>query len=310
MGNDQTLEHVPAMMTFARVVEAGSFTEAARRLGCSKASVSKQIARLEQHLGAQLLRRTTRRMSVTEAGEAFYAHCARIAEEAEAASHMVGRLQNAPRGMLRVAAPSSFGQLHVARLVAGFLTRFPEVNIDLRLSDQMVDLVQEGLDVAIRIGALQDSTLIARRLAPCRLVLAASPGYLARKGVPRRPNDLRGHDCIVYFGSHDVWNFTRGRSVRVEGRLGVNNGDGVREAALAGAGICYLPTFLLGDDIREGRLVAVLTEHVESRLAFHAVYPPTRHLTRKVRSFVDFLAEELGGEPPWDAFLQQPGAAA
>jgi DNA-binding transcriptional LysR family regulator len=309
MGNDTTLEQIPAMMTFARVVESGSFTEAARRLGCSKASVSKQIARLEEHLGAQLLRRTTRRMSLTEAGEGFYGHCARIAEEAEAASHKVGRLQSAPRGLLRIAAPASFGQLHVARLVTDFLGRFPEVNVDLRLSDQTVDLVEEGFDVAIRIGSLPDSTLIARRLAPCRLVLAASPEYLRRKGTPSRPSDLRGHDCIVYFGGHDVWNFTRGRSVRVAGRLGVNNGEGVREAALAGAGICFLPTFLLGDDIRAGRLEAVLIDHVESRISFHAVYPPTRHLTRKVRSFVDFIAEKLGREPPWDEFFKDARAA-
>jgi len=297
------------MEIFAEVVEADGFSAAARRLGLSKSAVSKQVGRLEDRLGVRLLNRTTRRLSLTEAGTTFYEACRRVLDEAASAEQAVSDLAAAPRGLLRLNAPMSFGFLHLGPALPAFNARYPQVVVDAVMNDRFVDLVEEGYDVAIRIGDLRDSSLVARRLAPCRSVLCASPDYLARRGHPRRPEDLAGHDCLLYANSANPreWTFhgQRGRqAVAVSGPLIANNGDVLCGAALAGMGITRLPTFIVGAQLRKGRLEVVLPGHPLPEQGIHAVYPHGRNLSPKVRVFVDFLAEHLGPEPYWDDGLE------
>jgi len=291
-----------AMLVLAAVVEEGSFSGAARRLGLSKASVSREIAGLERRLGAQLLRRTTRRMSLTEMGEAFHERCRRVAEEAEAAELSVGHLQAEPRGQIRVAAPMSFGHRELAPRLSRFLDRHPQVRVDLDLTDRRVDLVREKFDLSVRIGRPREQTLVLRRLCPVRGLVCAAPAYLERAGTPAEPEDLARHECLDYGPPPRRWPF-RGGEVRVQGRLNADNGDALRAAALAGLGIVRLPSFLVADDVRTGRLVPLLPGHFAGGTAVYAVYPESRYLSPKVRAFVDWLAEDLGPEPAWDAGL-------
>ena len=298
-----------SMALFARVVEAGGFSAAARELGLSKASVSKRIARLEDRLGVRLLNRTTRRLSLSEAGEAFYAGCRRMVSEAEAAEQAVTHLAAAPRGTLRVNAPMSFGQLHLAPALTAFLERYPELAVDLVLDDREVNLVQEGFDAGVRIKPLRDSSLIARRLAPSRALLCAAPAYLEAHGAPARPEDLTRHACLLYSYQSEpgVWLLTGPdgeRRVRVSGRLRANNGEALLEAAVAGFGLALLPSFIAGEEVRAGRLRPVLSGwRAGNPVAIHAIYPASRNLSPKVRVFVDFLAERFGPEPYWDRKL-------
>ena len=298
-----------AMALFARVVEAGGFSAAARELSLSKASVSKRIARLEDRLGVRLLNRTTRRLSLSEAGEAFYGGCRRMVSEAEAAEQAVTHLAAAPRGTLRVNAPMSFGQLHLAPALTAFLERYPELAVDLVLDDREVNLVQEGFDVGVRIKALRDSSLIARRLAPFRALVCAAPSYLEAQGVPTRPEDLNRHACLLYsyLPEPDVWTLEGPggeRRVRVKGRLRANNGEALLRAAVAGFGVVLQPTFLVGEAVRAGRLRPLLTDWTVSQaVGIHAIYPASRNLSPKVRVFVDFLTERFGPEPYWDKKL-------
>jgi len=298
-----------SMALFARVVEAGGFSAAARELGLSKASVSKRIARLEDRLGVRLLNRTTRRLSLSEAGEAFYAGCRRMVSEAEAAEQTVTHLAAAPRGTLRVNAPMSFGQLHLAPALATFLERYPELAVDLVLDDREVNLVQDGFDVGVRIKPLRDSSLIARRLAPSHALLCAAPAYLRAHGAPARPEDLTRHACLLYSYQSEpgVWLLTGPdgeRRVRVSGRLRANNGEALLEAAVAGFGLALLPSFIVGEAVRTGRLHPVLNGwRAGDPVSIHAIYPAGRNLSPKVRVFVDFLAERFGPEPYWDREL-------
>ena len=302
------------MEIFAEVVEAEGFSAAARRLTLSKSAVSKQVGRLEDRLGVRLLNRTTRRLSLTEAGTAFYAACRRVLDEAAAAEQAVSNLAAAPRGLLKLNAPMSFGILHLGPAIPAFHARYPQVTVDAAMNDRFVDLVEEGYYVAIRIGALRDSSLVARRLAPCRAVLCASPDYLERRGRPRRPEDLAGHDCLLYANSANPREWTLqgprgGQTVAVDGPLIANNGDVLCGAALAGMGIARLPTFIVGHQLRRGRLEVVLPDHPLPEQGIHAVYPHGRNLSPKVRVFVDFLADYLGPEPYWDAGLDRLAAA-
>jgi len=304
-----TLEHLTAMAVFARVVEAGSFSQAAQELGLSKSAVSKQVGRLEDRLGVRLLNRTTRRLSLTEAGTAFYAGCRQLVADAEAAEDAVSHLATAPRGTLRVNAPMSFGLTHVAPAMPEFLRRYPELSVDLQLNDRTVNLIEEGYDMAVRVGRLPDSSLIAKRLAPMRRALVASPDYLDRRGRPAHPRELAGHDCLIYsyLASGREWRFHGpDGEVRVplKGRLEANNGDALCRAACGGAGFVLLPTFICGEDLRSGRLECVLPEWTDDGgAAIHAVFPASRNLSPKVRVFVDFLAERFGPEPYWDEGL-------
>ena len=295
-----------AMAVFARVVETESFTRAAAELSLSKSAVSKQVSRLEDRLGVRLLNRTTRRLSLTEAGAAYFEGCQKTLAEADAAEQAVSRLAEAPRGVLRVNAPMSFGVLHIGPALPAFLSACPELTLDLALNDRWVDLVEEGYDIAIRIGVLSDSSLVARRLAPSRLILCATPEYLASHGRPAAPEDLARHDCLTYSyrtAGRD-WQFhgPEGlRRVRVSGRLGANNGDILLSAATSSLGVALLPSFIVGDHLRSGRLERVMPAwRLAEEPSVHAVYPAGRNLSLKVRVFIDFLAARFGETPYWD----------
>jgi DNA-binding transcriptional LysR family regulator len=294
--------------TFTAVVEYGGFSAAADRLGVSKSAVSKQVSRLEERLGARLLNRTTRRLALTEAGQAFHHHALRILAEAEEAELAVGQLHASPRGLLRVSAPMSFGVKHLGPVLCPFLQRYPDLTLEVAYDDRLVDMVAEGFDVAVRIARLADSSMIARKLAPCRRVAVASPDYVARKGMPLHPADLADHDVLLYTlqASVNTWNLVHKDGSRADislsGRLRANNGDALREATVAGLGIILTPTFIVGEELASGRLVRVLPDWEGDEIHVYAVYPPGRHLSVKVRAFVDFLAATFGPTPYWDAW--------
>lgn len=292
-------------------MEAQGFSAAARALGLSKSAVSKAVGQLEDRLGARLLNRTTRRLSLTDAGAAYYEGCVKVLAEAEEAELAVTRLQESPRGLLKVNAPMTFGVLHLAPCLPDFLQAHPELNIELSLDDRVVDLVEEGLDVAVRVAKLPDSSLIARRLAPSRRVWAASPEYLARNGAPEHPRELARHRVMLYsllLGPADEWRWEtpegEAGSVRLTGCLKANNGEVLRQAALSGLGLIFSPTFIVGRDLCEGRLVEVLRPWADSSGSDYAVYPHNRHLSAKVRAFVDFLAGRFGPVPYWEGESQ------
>ncbi len=301
------MEHFGDIAVFVRVVEAGSFTAAAEKLGLSQSAVSKCVTRLEERLGARLLNRSTRKLSLTEAGTALHERGQRAIQELEEAELEVERLQSEPRGILRINAPMSFAQLHLAPLVPEFLDRYPALALDLQLDDRTIDLVEEGFDCAIRVKALSDSALVAKRLAPCRQVLCASPDYLRRRGTPHSPRELAEHACLIYT-TRDApfeWRLRdatgQNMTVVVSGPLYSNNGLIMREAALQGLGIFHAPTFYVGDLLRAERLRAILTDCVLlPELNIYAVYPQRRNLAPKARAFIDFLSERFGPEPDWD----------
>ncbi len=294
---------------FVRVVEARSFTAAADRLDMAKSAVSRCVSRLEEGLGVRLLNRTTRRLSLTEAGEAFFERARRALDELEEARREAARHQAEPGGTLRLTAPMSFGLELVAPVLPAFMDRYPKVTVDLSLDDRHEDLVAGGIDLAIRIAELADSTLVARRLAPVRHVVVASPAYLARRGTPATPDDLRDHDCLVYTlrASPDAWRFDgadgRKWTVPVRGSYYANNSMALRAALVAGRGIALMTSFTVGDDLRSGRLKRVLAAFAAPTLGVHAVYPQRRHVPPKVRAFVDFLAARFGDPPYWDREL-------
>ena len=298
------------MQTFVRVVEAGSISGAAERMEIAKSAVSRRLAELEARLGVQLFRRTTRRMSLTDSGRGFYERCLRILEEVDDAEHSVAQAHRELRGALRVALPLSFGLQHLAPAIEDFMRLHPAVEFDLDFNDRQVDLLREGFDVAIRIAQLADSSLMARRLAPIRHAVCASPDYLAAHGTPKRPEDLANHVCLGYSNlpNPGVWSYrdTNGRaaSVKVPVRLKANNGDFLLRAAVAGEGVIMHPTFYLHDYVRQGRLVPLLTRYAWPEISAYAIYPATRHLSSRVRAFVDFLAERFAGVPEWDRSME------
>lgn len=294
-----------AMIVFAQVVDSRSFSAAAARLGLSKSAVSKQIAKLEDRLGARLLNRTTRTLSPTDAGQDFYERCLRVVREVEEAERAISHLSAEPRGLLRLSAPASFGREYLAPLVPEMLARWPELRIEALFEDRFVDVVAEGFDLVIRITRLQDSSLVARRIASCRRVVCAAPAYLDRHGVPRVPADLLQHDCILYSYATDQneWEFVgpdgRLETVRVDGRLRANNAEVTLAALLAGAGLALSPDFIVGPALADGRLVPLLTEYENPFGAIYAVWPHNRNLAAKVRAVVDFLVERFAVEPIW-----------
>lgn len=294
------------LAVFARVAELGSFTAAAEDLELSKAAVSQSVTRLEARLGARLMHRTTRRLTLTEAGALLAEKAGRALGELSDAEQAVTALTGAPRGQLRVSAPMSFGLLHLAPLVPAFLARHPAITLDLQLDDRMVDLVRERIDVAIRITQLADSSLVARRLAPCRQVVCAAPAYLRKHGAPVAPAELTRHNCFTYSllrGPHD-WRFHapggRWVAVSVRGNLRSNNTLALRAAALAGAGVLHCPTFYVGAELAAGRLVPLLPGYRLPEISIYAVFSERRHLAPKVRAFVDFVAAAFTDPPSWD----------
>ncbi len=293
------------MVTFARVVEANGFSEAARRMGVSKSRVSKTVARLEQSLGVRLLNRSTRGLSLTEIGAAFHEHCMRIVEEAVQASDVVSQLQSEPRGTLRVTAPVAFGRLHVAPAVADYLNRYPRLKLDMTITDRMVDLASEGYDVAIRIRREPSLHVVARELAPVRRVVCATPEYFRRRGLPSTPQDLAEHNCLHYthFGTQDEWRFQGAHGdivVPVRGSLRIDDDDSLSQAVLAGLGVALLPTFIIGGELQAGRLQSVLSDYLPLERRIYAVHLPNVHLPLKIRGFIDFLQQRFGPAPYWD----------
>ena len=294
------------MAVFVNVVREGGFTAAAKALGLTPSAVSKQVARLESRLNVRLLNRTTRQLSMTDEGEAYFDRATAILSEIDELEAMVSDRRDTPRGTLRVSSSIAFGRHQIVPMMPEFLNAYPEVRLQLSLSDNLIDVVQEGFDVAIRIAELSDSSLVARRLATDRRIVCASPAYIAKYGAPRSPEALRDHNCLVVTNVPSMrdWAFSFGNAVRtvhVEGRFEANSGVAVREAALAGLGIAQLPAFMVAPDVRAGQLVSVLEGRVAPGRPIYAVYPHRRHLSPKVRVFIDFLVEKLTPVPPWEA---------
>jgi len=300
------LENLTDVAVFVQVVDSGSFTTAAERLKLSKSVVSKYVTRLENRLGARLLNRTTRRISLTEVGRAFYTRSQQGLQMLEEANAEVLHLQGAPRGALRINTPMSFGILHIAPALADFLALYPELSVDMNLDDRKVDLIEEGFDLAVRISDLPDSSLVARRLASCRHVVCAAPEYLQRHGIPQTPDDLHEHNTLTYkyHESQNEWRFLspEGKyiSAPVSGSIQMNNSLALREVLLQGIGIALIPTFIVGSDIRAGRLQPLLSHYQTLEFSIYIIYPQRRHLSPKVRAFIDFMVERISDSPYWD----------
>jgi len=301
------MEGFGAIPVFVAVVENGGFSAAARTLGISKSAVSKRINQLEAHLGVRLLHRTTRKLSLTEAGERYFEHAAQALTAAGQAEDAVTELQGEPQGNLKISSPMSFGRLHVAPLIPKLLQRYPKLQIDLVMDDRKVDLVAGGFDVAIRAGNLPASTLIARKLAPVHQVLCASPDYIDRYDRPGTPAELSGHNCVLYSYSSDADEWTLigeggPETVTVSGSYQVNNSEALLEALREGIGIGRLPTFVAGPDLKTGRLVKLFEAYRIPEFTIYAVFPERQYLPAKVRAFLDFAIEYFGGDQPyWDA---------
>ena len=294
------MDRFTGMTIFVKVVDAGSFAAAARHFGMSAAMVSKHVQTLEEHLGARLLNRTTRRVSATEVGQHFYERCMRILSELEEAERVAGDLQTTPRGLLRVTAPVSFGTRQLAPAIADYLASYPDVSIDLSLDDPYVDLVARHFDLAIRLGALVDSSLIARKLCTLAMVVCASPGYLEKYGTPREPRDLVFHNCLAYTYANprSVWTFVDQNGeqnvIRISGRFLANSGDALLALVLRGAGIMLAPDYLVEEELKAGRLIRLLPDYTTPETPVHAVYPHSHYLSAKTRTFIDFLATRFG----------------
>ena len=298
------MDRFAAINAFTRVVETGSFARAADRLGVSVSSVSRHVTELEAHLGARLLNRTTRSLSLTEAGRAFHERSVQLLTDLEEAEASASAGAVVPRGTLRLTCGVSFGTLYLAPAIADFTARYPDMCFDVELSDRTVDLVDEGFDVAVRIGPVGGQNLVARRVGSTQLVCCASPDYLARHGEPRTPADLAQHQCLIYeyAPQRDLWPFVdaagHASGVRIGGTLHANNGAFLATLALAGRGVTYEPDFIVGPDVRAGRLVPILRRFAPAASSIHVVYPSRRHLSAKVRAFAEFVIERFR-EPGW-----------
>lgn len=301
------MDRLQAIRVFSQVVESGSFSSAAARLGLSTTATSRHVAELEAHLQTRLLNRTTRRVSLTEGGRAFYERSVQLLADLEEAEQEALRAAVVPRGTIRLTTSVNFGVRHLAPALAEFLARHREVRFDVSLSDRIVDLVEEGFDLGIRIGAPGSDNIVARKLGETRLVPCASPEYLAAHGAPREPEDLAGHNCFTYeyVTPRNLWRFRdaagRERAVRVSGNLHSNNGELLAEAAARGAGIVFEPAFIVGPEVRAGRLVPLLQEFTAPPAPIFAVYPSRKHLSAKVRLFVDFVIERFSQAQDWSA---------
>lgn len=300
-----SIDKLSDVLAFVRAAEARSFTLAAERLGLGRSAVGKRIARLEERLGARLLHRTTRTISLTEEGSRFFERCTSILAELDAAEADATARDTDPKGCLRLDLPVSFGRLHVLPVVNRFLAEWPELRANVSFSDRYIDLIEEGVDLTIRIGGATDSTLVTRTLAEHRRITCASPSYLDSRGVPRTLEDLEQHDCLNFShgGRPSDWFFRNGAAslkLAVNGRLRMDNAEAVRDAAVAGQGISQLATFLIGDELRAGRLVEVLATFSAPGEPIRALYPTARHLSPRVRRFIDALATAWDPTPPWD----------
>jgi LysR family transcriptional regulator for bpeEF and oprC len=306
------VENLNALRVFVRVAETRSFTEAAKRLGLTSSAVSKAITRLEQELNVRLLQRTTRSVGLTNDGASFFEHCVQVLAQIEDAENALNRATSSPHGRLRVHMPVGFGRRVIVPALSRFIQQNPDLVLDAELSDRSVDLAYEGIDAAVHIGELADARLIARKLCNLRFVACASPEYLARHGTPKTPEELDQHHCLAYVlmhtGRYRDWQFVKdGKAYpkSVSGRLNINNAESLLEAACSGLGIAMISNFIAADAIRDGRLRCVLTDYVGIGPQVSVVYLPSRNLSPKVRTFVNFLRELIPGDPDWDKITPQ-----
>jgi DNA-binding transcriptional LysR family regulator len=302
------MDKLSEFQCFIQVASTGSFTGAAASLGITPSGASKQVKSLEARLGARLFNRTTRHVSLTEIGRTFQERIGPVLAGVEEAELAVSELSDEPRGLLRIGAPMDFGRAHLSGPIAAFAETYDALEIEVEFADRFVNVVEEGFDVVVRIGALADSSLVARYLGPCRRILCAAPSYLAAHGEPREIADLSRHTRVAYsYESERSWTLTGPNGttrVMVPIRHRSNNGELTRNLILGGQGLALLPTFLIGDDLRAGRLKALLRPYVLNDLPIHAVYPHRKYLSAKVRHFIDYLGKVCGVNPPWDEGLE------
>jgi LysR family transcriptional regulator for bpeEF and oprC len=310
-----TVDNLGGFAVFVKVAESRSFSAAAAHLGMTASGASRAVARLERRLGARLLERTTRRVDLTRDGLAFYERCRRILADIDEAASAMSRADGAPRGRLRVQLPVGFGKRVIVPALPRFVERYPEVVLDVELNDRGTELAKARLDVAVRVGHLRDSSVVARRLCHTRFVTCASPAYLRKHGEPRTPADLKKHRCMGYFipqtGRYREWEFLVNsveRSRAVHGRLNINSGEALLDAMLAGGGIATVATFVAADALRRGALRIVLREFIARGPDISVIYPPSRRQNPAVRAFVDFLVELVpSDDPPWDRIVEPRG---
>ena len=309
------IDNLHGIRAFLKAVEAGNFSEAGKLLGMSPSAVSRQISHLEDQLSVQLFNRTTRKISLTEAGRVYYERMHRIVGEMDEANQIVANDDHRPVGTLAINVPIGFGEMHIIPVVNNFLKKYPDMAINLTMSDNVVDVIAEGLDLVVRVGALRDSSLIARKLAPNRRILCASPKYVETNGAPTSLDQLKEHSCLVYpyMGRGDEWHFAERlgegkygaeQVIPVSGRLRANNTRALYEACKSGLGLAVQPTWMVGDDVKAGRLIDLFPSlecsPTDIETAIYALYPPTRHLSTKVRIFLDFLRDQIGRVPYWE----------
>ena len=299
------------MDTFIRVVEAGSISGAADRLNVAKSAVSRRLKELEKHLGVELFHRTTRQMNLTDTGRAFYHQTVRILDDVLEAEIATSQAHGTLKGSLKIALPSTFGLMHMGPIINDFIKEHPQIEFDLDFNDREVDLIQEGFDLAIRIANLPDSSLIARRIAHVKTVICASPEYLQQMGTPQSPEDLIEHKCLVYSLQRDFeyWHLTDANGNEIKTKiypyLKASTGEFLKEAAVDGQGIILVPTFIAYKEIERGSLIPLLKDYSSPQINAYAIYPQTRHLSQRVRAFVDLLVKRFEGTPYWDLCLQE-----
>lgn len=298
------MERITSMQHFIEVVKNESFTAAAEKLSLSRAQISKSIMHLEQHLGTRLLNRTTRRVSLTDIGKIYFQRCQLILEDIEEMEGIASEQTEKPSGVLKISAPTSFGILHLQHLLPEYLKKYPDVQISLSLNDRFVDIVETGIDVVLRISKLSDSSLIARKIAPCKLVLCASPEFLKQYGTPTTPQELTLLPCLTYSNNVNPnrWQFSGPQgeiNIKVSGPFVADNGDILKSITLAGMGISLLPEFIVGPEIYAGKLQPILPEYSPEEIPIYAIFPSRRYLSAKVRTFVDFISDYYGNNPDW-----------
>lgn len=299
------------MHSFIRVVEVGSISGAAERLNVTKSAVSRRLKELEKHLGVELFHRTTRQMNLTDTGRAFYHQAVRILDDVLEAEIATSQAHGTLKGSLKIALPSTFGLMHMGPIINDFIKEHPQIEFDLDFNDREVDLIQEGFDLAIRIANLPDSSLIARRIAPVKTVICASPDYLKQMGIPQSPEDLIEHQCLVYSLQRDFeyWHLTDANGNEIKTKiypyLKASTGEFLKEAAVDGQGIILVPTFIAYKEIENGSLIPLLKDYTSPQINAYAIYPQTRHLSQRVRAFVDLLVKRFEGTPYWDLCLQE-----
>lgn len=298
-----TMNSMLAIPIFVAVVENNSFSGAAKKLGITKSAVSKRITALEADLGVKLIQRSTRHLHLTEAGERYFSLAQEAFINANEAENAAMELQASPKGNLRINIPMSFGRLHIIPFIPEFLLRYPGINIQLEMNDGWVDIIAEGVDIALRGGDLPDSSLIARKIAPFHSVLCASSEYLKKYGVPESPDDLHKHNCILFSNQAVVneWRFMKNgkeRVVKVSGNYQVNNSEALKDSLIQGLGIGRLPTFVAGQDIKSGKLIQVLSDYAMPYKTLYALFAERRYLPEKIRVFIDFIIEKIGGDDP------------